>query len=98
MNLINNFSKHLFWDVNIADIDLDLHAKYVITKVLQYGLFEDWIILKTYYGVDSIAKEALKIRDLDKKTVAFLALISNTPKHKFVCYTTTPSTPKHWNF
>jgi len=97
-NLIPNFSKHLFWDVDSTHINQDKNDKYIIKKVLQYGLFKDWQLLQTFYGIDKITEIAVKIRDLDKKTIAFLSLISNTPKHKFVCYTTKQSTPKHWNF
>lgn len=96
--LISNFSKHLFWEVNTAEIHHDLHAKYIITKVLQYGLIEDWKILSRHYGLDKITEVAVKIRDLDKKTATFLALISNVSKQNFVCYSTKQSTPKHWNF
>jgi len=98
MNLINNLSKHLFWDVDVKALDQEVHAKHIISKVLQYGFFEDFLLLKTCYGLEKIANVAVKIRALDKKTASFIALLSNRSKDNFVCYTTTPSTPKHWHF
>jgi hypothetical protein len=41
---------------------------------------------------------AVKMRELDKRTAAFLSIISDVPKNKFTCYITEQSTPKHWNF
>lgn len=38
---IQQFSPHLFWDVRKEDIDFDVHAQYVIKRVLEYGLLND---------------------------------------------------------
>jgi len=98
MNLISNLSKHLFWDVDVKSLDQEVHDKYIISKVLQYGFFKDFLLLKSYYGLKKIADVAVKIKSLDKKTASFIALLSNRSKDNFICYTTTVSTPKHWNF
>jgi hypothetical protein len=98
MDIKNSFSAHLFWDVDLSAINPEQHAKYIISSVLKYGLFEDWIIIKKYYGLNKIIKAAVNIRDLDKKTATFLSLIADVPKEKFLCYSTKQSTPKHWNF
>ena len=29
-----NLNKSLFWDINIADLDYDKHARYIIERVL----------------------------------------------------------------
>ena len=95
---LNNFSKHLFWDVSILNLDLQKNKKQIIQRVLDYGLISDWQIIYNYYGINEIAKTALTIRDLDKKTVSFISLLSKIPKEKFLCYTMQQSIPKHWNF
>lgn len=97
-DILNSFSKHLFWDVDKSKIDQEKHANYIINSVLQYGLYIDWKILVNNYGLKEIINTAIKNKNLDKKTISFLALISNTPINKFVCFTTEQSTPKHWNF
>jgi len=97
-NIVNKLSKHLFWDVDVAALDQEVHAAHIISKVLQYGFYEDFLLLKAYYGIEKIADVAFKIKALDKKTASFIALLSNRSKENFVCYTTTPSTPKHWHF
>lgn len=96
--ILKSFSKHLFWDVNISDIDIDKNSKFVISKVLQYGLFSDWKIIIKYYGAIKIANTAKTIRELDKKTASFLSVISGIKKTEFQCYSTEQSTVLHWNF
>lgn len=97
-NLINNLSKHLFWEVDKTAIDPNKHAAYIIRNILLYGLFNDWKILQAHYGLEKIIETATHIKDLNKKTASFLAIISDTPKKNFLCYSTKQSTPKHWNF
>ncbi len=98
MNTVNQLSKHLFWDADIAEIDEQKHSRYIIKRVLQYGLFSDWNKLVQNYTLDKIVDTAIHMRDLDKKTASFLALLSGVQKRKFLCYSSKPSTPKHWNF
>lgn len=95
---IHRFSKHLFWDVNKDELDFDKHQKYIIKYVLLYGLYEDWKLLKELYGIEIIGLNASEIRDLDKKTAAFIALLSKRNVKEFACYTSKLSNPKHWNF
>jgi len=96
-NIFSNFSKHLFWDIDRSKLDVDIHRKYIINRVMQYGLIGDWNEIVKIYGVKIIAETATSIRDLDKKSVAFLSLLSGIPKEKFLC-TTTQSNQILWNF
>ena len=99
MNInLNDLSKHLFWDINIDDVNQAENKKMIIHRVLDYGLINDWTILYKCYGIDEIAKNALEIRDLDKESAAFISVLSKIPLEKFACYTTTQLTQKHWNF
>jgi len=96
--LLQQLSKHLFWDVNIDDIDIRKHQKFIIKKVLLYGTFDDWKEILKFYGKDSIISISKNIKDLDKKTLSFLSSISGISKTEFLCYTIKQSTPKHWDF
>ncbi|GHU92342.1 hypothetical protein FACS189479_00980 [Spirochaetia bacterium] len=31
--LLDNFSQNLFWDIDLADLDMEKHASYVIYKI-----------------------------------------------------------------
>ena len=95
---ILNFSPHLFWDVDKNDIEMEKDYKFIIKKVLLYGLLSDFKLINKLYGVDKIAKTAIDIRELDKKTLSFISLFTNTPIKEFRCYNTEPSIQQHWNF
>ena len=95
---INDFSKHLFWDVNRNNLDLERSKKTIITNVLDYGLINDWNIIYNYYGINEIAKTMLDVRDLDEKSMNFIAKLSNIPKENFLCYTTKQLNRQHWVF
>lgn len=95
---INNFSKHLFWDVNSSSLNLEKDKSYIIKQVLEYGLLEDWKLLLKQYGLDVITNEAKSFRDLDKKTASFISALSGISIKEFRCYKNQQSIPAHWNF
>lgn len=90
-------SSHLFWDVDVNSIEFDKHKAYIVQRVLEYGLFDDWKILKDTIGIDDIVATSKQLRTLDSKALAFISLISKTPITEFRCYTTRQSNPTLWN-
>lgn len=97
-HLLKQYSPHLFWDVDTAQLDPEKSCNYIIKKVLEYGLYEDWKLLLAYYGMERIRDAAISFRELEPKAVNMIALLSKTPKEKFRCYNTTRLTNPHWNF
>ena len=95
---ISQFSKHLFWDVKKDTLDMDNQRSYIIKQVLEYGLINDWDLIRKYYGIQLIGEEAVSYRELDSKTLSFISLLSEIPIEEFRCYTYQQSTPQHWNF
>ena len=95
---INTFSNHLFWDVHKEDIDIDRHSKYIIKRVLEYGLLKDWNLLRSYYGLFKIVEVTKEMRDLEPRALAYISAISKTPKEQFRCYAYRQLNPQHWNF
>ena len=95
---IQQFSKHLFWDVKLTGIDFEKHKSYIIKQVLEYGLIDDWRLIQKYYGIEQIAEVSKSFRELDKKALSFISFLSKTPLKEFRCYTYQQSTPQHWNF
>lgn len=80
------FSKNLFWDIDLNTLDMEKNSPYVIQRTLEYGLDNDWDLLRSYYGMDRILSEAKKFRTLDPKALAYLSVITHTPKTEFRCY------------
>lgn len=97
-NIINHFSKNLFWDVNTADVDPESHKRFIIQRVIEYGTLADWKIIKNHYGIAIIGQEMTQIRSLDDVTLSFISLASGIKKEDFRCYNTKQSLPQHWNF
>ncbi len=95
---INQLSPHLFWDVDKTKIDFEKNKKLVIHRVLDYGLLSDWLYTMEYYGLSEIGNTAVKIRDLDSKSMSFVSVLAKIPKERFLCYTTKQSQSRHWNF
>jgi hypothetical protein len=96
--LISGLSSHLFWDIDKNVIDPIKNKKWIIGRVLSYGLISDWKLIYNYYGLSEIAQTAVQIKDLDKKSVSFISALTNIPLENFICYTITQSNQKHWNF
>lgn len=87
----------LFWDTDISKIDWEIHASYVIERVLTRGGLKDWSEIKRFYGLECIKKEVLDLRYLDDLTLNFCSIIFKVPKTEFRCYTTIPFTQTLWN-
>lgn len=96
--IITQFSHHLFWDVDREKIDLEKNKKWLIQRVLEYGLLKDWLIINNYYGISRIAQIAKQIKEIDDKSLSFISILSGISKEDFLCYTTKQLSPKHWNF
>lgn len=94
---INDFSPHLFWDVDVSDFDFQKHKSHLIQKVLEYGLIEDWNLLKKVYGLETIKIVSLKLRSLDAVTLSYLAVLFDLDKKEFRCYKHKQLFPNYWN-
>jgi hypothetical protein len=95
---IKQLSEHLFWDVDKTKIDLEKNKIWFIHRILEYGLLKDWHFILKKYGIKEIANIAVNLKDLDKKTVSLISVLSGVPKENFLCYNTEVSNQKHWNF
>lgn len=95
---ISKLSSHLFWDVDRAELRFEDHKKFIVQRVLEYGLLSDWITLVHYYGKNELVNIALNLRSLNKRALAFMAAYAAIPKEEFKCYTTKQSIPQHWSY
>jgi hypothetical protein len=95
---IMQLSPHLFWDVDREKIDFIKNKKWLVHRVLEYGLLKDWVLINKYYGIEEIAQIAVQLKDLDNKSMSFISVLSKIPKGKFLCYNTRQLKPGHWNF
>lgn len=94
---ISDFSPHLFWDVDVDTFDLEKHKVHLIQKVLEYGKIQDWKLLKSYYGLETIKNVALNLRSLDAVTLSFVSTIFKIDKKEFRCYKHRQLVQNYWN-
>lgn len=78
-------NKSLFWDVQINDLNLDIHARFIIARVISRGNLADWAMIKRIYGLKRIKQESLQIRSLDNKSLSFLSAYFAKGKKEFRC-------------
>lgn len=95
--IIKSFSKHLFWDVDPEQMNLDVCPSQIITRVLEYGELSDWLMVLNYYGMGRIVQELKKVRSLEPRALSFICCISNTNKEDYRCYHIAQSNPTLWN-
>lgn len=69
-----NFSKNLFWDIDLNDLNLNTHSSFILARVLDYGTWQDWKLLCSHYTKDEIKKAALEIRSMFPKSLNCLVL------------------------
>lgn len=95
---IADLSSHLFWDVDVKQLDFEKSKVQIIYKVLEFGLMSDWKILKEVYGLDTIKNVSLELRNLDVVTLAFLSTTFNIDKSNFRCYKLKQSGQNFWSY
>jgi hypothetical protein len=94
---INEFSEHLFWDVDRTKLDFQKSKEQIVYQVVEYGLMKDWLLLQKIYNRDTLKEIVLNLRVLDKVTLAFLAHFFQVDKSNFRCYRSSQSARNFWN-
>jgi len=89
--------KRLFWDISPEYLDEVKSRRIIIERVLTRGDVPELKVIITFYGLEVIKKEIVKVAYLDKKTLAWVSLFLNIPKSKFKCYITKQSKKIHWD-
>ena len=95
---MTSFSPNLFWDIDLATLDMKKHAAYIVARVLDYGTMKDWLFIKSYYGLEQLREIALNIKSMERESLSFISTITNVPENKFRCYKLLQSKNTHWYF
>ena len=94
---INDFSQHLFWDVEKATFDLKKYNVQFIAKVLEYGNWQDWKLINEFYGLETIKEVSLNLRSLDAVTLSYLSVLFAIDIKEFRCYKHKQLFQNYWN-
>jgi hypothetical protein len=92
------FSRNLFWDIDLSTLDMEKHAPYIVERVLDRGELSDWFLILRYYGLKRIGDIALNLRSLMPKALSFISVVTGTSQEKYRCYTQIHSSQNHWNY
>ena len=95
---MKNFSNNLFWDIEETELDTEKNRRFIIERVLSRGKISDWWALIQLYSLDTIKKEVVQIRYLDKVTLNFCSTFFHIPKTQFRCYNQPQSIQKLWQY
>ena len=93
---IEDFSPHLFWDADPADLDFSKHRKYVVQRVLERGTLDDMRHMFSMYGFDNVVATSKTLRSLDPVSFSFIVNLSGQPREAFRCYTLKQSSQAPW--
>lgn len=96
--IINQFSKHLFWDIDPDNLVITDDQDFIVKRVLEYGILNDWVLLNQQYGLEGIISSAVQLRELDDISLNFISTLSGIPPEKFRCYTWKSFQKPHWNY
>ena len=92
------FSKRLFWDVDTNSLNAQKDQFFIIERVMNYGLWNDFVELIQFYGKDTIRQEIVKSSYLKKDVLNFLCLYLNLKPSQFKCYKRRQLTEAHWDY
>ena len=84
--MIPNLSKTAFWDVDFDSLDPEKNAVFIIKKVFNYGLWNDYKAIMRYYCEERVKKEIVKGAYYKKKVFCFLCVIFDLEPEAFTCY------------
>jgi hypothetical protein len=93
-----DISKRVFWDIDFDSLDYTKDRFYIIEKVLNYGLWNDFVELVKFYGKDTIKKEIVESTYLKKDVLNFLCLYLDLKPSQFKCYKLRQSKETHWDY
>jgi hypothetical protein len=79
------FLKDMFWDIDIESIDLKKNKKFVIERILKYGLTEQISWLLKNYNKQSIVKVVKNSKNIDKVTANYWAIHFNIKREEIMC-------------
>jgi hypothetical protein len=85
-NILNQFSPYLFWETDLADLDLDNNAYYIIPRVLDYGTLKDVSIVYDNYSEELIRKVLLSVPSLHVRTISYFSLQYGIKEEEFRAY------------
>lgn len=88
-------ASHLFWDVDIATLDLNKHASLIVERVIERGTYKNLQFIEQYYGNQQLANIIKDISFMHPKDMMFVHTYFQIPLTELKCYTKKPLIPHY---
>lgn len=81
----NTINHKLFWDVDKNTLDILRHKRFIIERILQFGMPGDIKWLLSAYSEREIIDAVIKSKTIDKKTANFWRIHYEIDEDKVLC-------------
>ena len=81
----DSINHRLFWDTDKNNLDISGHKRFIIERVLQFGMPNDIKRLLSIYSEKDIIDVVKKSKSIDKKTANFWAIHYGIDKDEVLC-------------
>jgi hypothetical protein len=85
MELIPNFLKKYFWDVDFSDLNKKNHSKFIIERILEYGDIKGMNWMRKEFKLSQIKNVVQTSRNLSRKSANYWQIILGLNKDKVLC-------------
>ena len=84
---IPNINKELFWDVPIEELNYAKNSSFIISRIFNYGSFQEIADIIICYGSDYVKEFLLSFPDLTAFGLENASAFFGIPEKQFSCYT-----------
>lgn len=95
---IPDFNKRIFWDIDIAKLDYERKASFIIERVFERGDVPDIRNCRRYYGDDKICSVLTNAKWLSLTTIYLACALFDNELTDYKCYNTAQLNPGHWTY
>lgn len=85
---------NLFWDVDCDSLDLEKHARFILTRTFERVTIEEIRDCLAWYGEEKAKAELTQTRWLSPIALSFCCCIFDLKEEDFRCFTVKQSLPK----
>jgi hypothetical protein len=81
----NSINHRLFWDTDKNNLDFSKHKRFIIERILRFGMLSDIKWLLSFYNEQEIIGVVKTSKSIDKKTANFWAIHYGIDKDEVLC-------------
>lgn len=75
--MLADFLVHIFWDIDLSQVDLNKHSGFIISRILEKGNYQQLNWMTTHYSRQSISSVIKNSANLSTATINLWKLLLN---------------------